>query len=57
MKIQYYSFHEEEREQQEEYVYIMRTELLLWLQQHMLAVLHQQKLMLQSEGREQACDL
>ena len=57
MKIQYYSFHEEECEQQEEYVYIMRTELLLWLQQHMLAVLHQQKLMLQSEGREQACDL
>ena len=53
MKIQYYSFHEDSELLQEDYVYIMSTDLLLWIQQHLLAVLHQQKLMLNIERRTQ----
>lgn len=56
LKIQYYSFHEEAASLEEDYVYIMSSDLLLWIQQHLLAVLHQQKLMLEMEGGEAACD-
>ena len=45
MKIQYYSFHEDVGLLQEDYVYIMSNDLLLWLQQHLLAVHHQQRLL------------
>lgn len=55
MKIQYYSFQEEVGLMQEDYVYIMSSDLLLWLQQHLLAVLHQQRLLLNTEGGTVKC--
>lgn len=55
MKIQYYSFQEEVGLMQEDYVYIMSSDLLLWLQQHLLAVLHQQRLLLDTEGGTVKC--
>lgn len=35
---------------EKEYMYIMRTELLLWIQQHLLQILHNQKLMIEKVG-------
>lgn len=55
MKIQYYSFQEEVGLMQEDYVYIMSSDLLLWLQQHLLAVLHQQRLLMDTEGGTVKC--
>ncbi len=55
MKIQYYSFQEDVGLLQEDYVYIMSSDLLLWLQQHLLAVLHQQRLLLNTEGGTVEC--
>lgn len=55
MKIQYYSFHEDVGLLQEDYVYIMSSDLLLWLQQHLLAVLHQQRLLSEMKGGMMEC--
>lgn len=55
MKIQYYSFHEDVGLLQEDYVYIMSSDLLLWLQQHLLAVLHQQRLLSEMKGEMMEC--
>lgn len=55
MKIQYYNFHEDVGLLQEDYVYIMSSDLLLWLQQHLLAVLHQQRLLSEMKGGIMEC--
>ena len=55
MKIQYYSFHEDVGLLQEDYVYIMSSDLLLWLQQHLLEVLHQQRLLSEMKGGMMEC--